>query len=143
MKCEIVISNENDKKIVIYTDKRSALTDTIEKLCSDDDLSLWGYKDRETVLLDMAKVNCFELEDDKVYALTVDGKYQMKGRLYQIEDILSDNFMKINQSCIANIKMIKKFDASISGQLVVYFQNGYKDYVSRRNIKNVKKKLGI
>ncbi len=143
MKCEIVINENADKRVVIYTDKRSALTDTIQKLCADDDVSLIGYGQREGVLLDMAKVNCFIVEMDKVYALTTDGKYQLKGRLYQIEEMLSDNFIRINQSCIANIKMIKRFDASISGQLTVYFQNGYRDFVSRRNIKKIKQKFNI
>ena len=143
MKCEVVIDKCEPKRVVIYTDKRSALTETIERLCADDDLSLVGYKDKESVLLDIAKVNCFMVEAEKVFALTNDGRYQLKCRLYQIEDMLSDNFIKINQSCIANIKMIKRFDASISGQLTVYFQNGYRDYVSRRNIKAVKQKFGL
>ena len=143
MKCEVVIDKAEPKRVVVYTDKRTALTDTIERLCADDDLSLVGYKEKESVLLDIAKVNCFMVEAEKVFAMTSDGRYQLKGRLYQIEDMLSDNFIKINQSCVANIKMIKRFDASISGQLTVYFQNGYRDYVSRRNIKAVKQKFGL
>ena len=143
MKCEVVIDKDEPKRVVIYTDKRSALTETIERLCADDDLSLVGCKDKESVILDIIKVNCFMVEADKVFALTNDGRYQLKCRLYQIEDMLSDNFIKINQSCIANIKMIKRFDASISGQLTVYFQNGHRDYVSRRKIKAVKQKFGL
>lgn len=143
MKCEIIIDENADRRVVIYTDKKSALTDTIQMLCADDDVSLVGYRDRESVLLDMTKVNCFVVEAEKVFAMTQEGKYQLKGRLYQIEEMLSDNFIRINQSCIANIKMIKRFDASISGQLTVYFQNGYRDFVSRRNIKKIKQKFNI
>lgn len=143
MKCEIIIDENATNKVVIYTDKKTALTQTIEKLCADDDLSLVGYKDREAVVLDITQVNCFVIEADKVYALTQSGKYLLKSRLYRIEEMLSDNFIKINQSCIANIKMIKRFDASISGQLTVYFDNGYRDYVSRRNVKAIKQKFGL
>lgn len=143
MKCEIIIDENASNKVVIYTDRKTPLVEMIERLCADDDLSLIGYKDKQTYLLDSAKINCFIVEADKIYALATDGKYQLKSRLYQIEEKLSDNFIKINQSCIANVKMIKKFDASVSGVLTVYFQNGYRDYVSRRNLKSVKQKLGI
>ena len=143
MKCEIIIDENATNRVVIYTDKKTALTQTIEKLCADDDLSLVGYKEREAVVLDITQVNCFVIEADKVYALTQSGKYLLKSRLYRIEEMLSDNFIKINQSCIANIKMIKRFDASISGQLTVYFNNGYRDYVSRRNVKAIKQKFGL
>jgi len=143
MKCEIIIDENATNRVVIYTDKKTALTQTIEKLCADDDLSLVGYKEREAVVLDITQVNCFVIEADKVYALTQSGKYLLKSRLYRIEEMLSDNFIKINQSCIANIKMIKRFDASISGQLTVYFDNGYRDYVSRRNVKAIKQKFGL
>lgn len=143
MKCEIIIDENATPKVVIYTDKKTALTQTIEKLCADDDLSFVGYKDKEMVVLDITQINCFVIEADKVYAMTQSGKYLLKSRLYRIEEMLSDNFIKINQSCIANIKKIKRFDASISGQLTVYFDNGYRDYVSRRNVKAIKQKFGL
>ena len=44
---------------------------------------------------------------------------------------------------IANLKKVEKFSAAFSGALQVNFKNGYVDYVSRRNLKNVKERLGI
>jgi len=143
MKCEVIIEENSCEKVVIYAKKRTQLVDMIEKLCADDDLVLMGYKDKQTFVLDPLQINCFMVESDKVYAICDEGRYQIKARLYQIEEQLSDNFIKINQSCVANIKKIKRFDASVSGVLIVYFQSGYRDYVSRRNLKNVKQKLGL
>ena len=57
--------------------------------------------------------------------------------------MLDLNFVRINQSCIANINQIKKFSASFNGFLQVHFKNGYIDYVSRRELKNVKERVGI
>ena len=70
-------------------------------------------------------------------------KFEIKTRLYVIEEKLPENFIKINQSCIANINQIERFDASISGTLKIRFKNGYTDYVSRRQLKNVKERIGI
>ena len=67
----------------------------------------------------------------------------LKQRLYQVEDNLDKDFIKINQSTIANIRMIERFSVSIGGSLQVIFKNGYKDYVSRRQLKSVKERMGI
>ena len=56
---------------------------------------------------------------------------------------LGTDFIKINQSCIANIRQIQRFDTSFSGTLRVIFKNGYTDYVSRRQLKAVKERLGL
>ena len=64
-------------------------------------------------------------------------------RLYSIEEKLSEDFIKINQSTVINIKKIQRFDVSVTGTLKVIMKNGYTDYVSRRRIKNVKERLGL
>ena len=57
--------------------------------------------------------------------------------------MLKDSFVYINQGCLANLKMIDHFDASIGGTLMVVFKSGYKDFVSRRQLKNIKERIGI
>ena len=59
-------------------------------------------------------------------------------------EILSKSlFIKINQSTVANITKIERFETSIGGSLSVRFKNGYRDYVSRRNLKKIKERMGI
>ena len=143
MKCRIFIDKEHEEEILIYAHEKTHLVEQIEKLVSDDSFELIGYKDREAVRLNTNDVFCFIAEDNKVYALTENEKLNLKYRLYQIEEKLSQNFVKINQSCIANINMIDRFDASFSGTLIVKFRNGYTDFVSRRQVKNVKERFGL
>ena len=57
--------------------------------------------------------------------------------------MLPDGFIKINQSTVANISKIARFGTSFDGSLYVTFKNGYRDYVSRRQISNVKRALKI
>lgn len=143
MKLKIFIDKNHEEEILIYAHEKSELVDSIEKLLSDADEPLVGYTEKEAVRLDVADVCCFTVEDNKVYAVTEKEKLRLKERLYQIEERLPDNFIKINQSCIANIRKIELFDASISGTLSVIFKNRHRDYVSRRNLKHVKERLGI
>ena len=57
--------------------------------------------------------------------------------------MLGDDYLKINQSCIVNIKAIKQFDVSLGGSLMISLKNGYRDYVSRRQVKAVKERIGF
>ena len=143
MKLQIVINHNRDEEIVIYAHEKSPLVSEIEELVKSYSVGLIGYTENETVKLSLNDIYCFFTEDNKVYALTENGKYRLKSRLYQIEEGLSDNFVRINQSCIANIKKIDRFKATVGGSLTVVFKNGYIDYVSRRNLKNVKERLGL
>lgn len=143
MKLRIVIDPNRDEEIIIYAHEKSALVCEIEELVKDNSVDLIGYTENETVKLNLSDIYCFITENNKVYALTENEKYRLKSRLYQIEESLNDNFVKINQSCIANIKKIDKFKATVGGSLTVIFKNGYVDFVSRRNLKNVKERLGL
>ncbi len=143
MKLQIVIDPNRDEEIIIYAHEKTQLISDVEELVNNSFIDLTGYTENETVKLNLNDIYCFFTEDNKVYALTVNEKYRLKARLYQLEENLNNNFVKINQSCIANIKKIDKFKATVGGSLTVVFKNGHIDYVSRRNLKNVKERLGL
>ncbi|MBQ3497749.1 MAG: LytTR family transcriptional regulator [Clostridia bacterium] len=143
MKCKTVIDKNREEEVIIYAHERNETVESIERIVSSTQLELIGYSGKSAVRLKQAEVYCFTVEDNKVYAITECEKLQVKLRLYQIEDIADDSFVKINQSCIANVSQIKRFDASVSGTLRVMFKNGYTDYVSRRQLKPVKERLGL
>ena len=82
-------------------------------------------------------------ECNKVYALLDNKKYQVKSRLYQIEEKLTDKYIKINQSCIVNIDHIVKFKTMYNGFLQIVLKNNHVEYVSRSNLKLVKERFGI
>jgi DNA-binding LytR/AlgR family response regulator len=143
MKLQIVINKDRDEEILIYAHEKTPLICEIEELINNNSFDLIGYTENETVKLNLNDVFCFITEDNRVYALTESNKYRLKLRLYQLEEHFNHNFVKINQSCIANIKKIDKFKATVGGSLTVIFKNGYVDFVSRRNLKNVKERLGL
>ena len=142
MKFRLFIDCDREEEVVVYAHEKSRLVSSIEKLVSDN-TELIGYNGKTAVKINLSEVYCFVTERNKVYAITEKEKLQMKLRLYQLEEIADENFVKINQSCIANIRTIERFDASVSGTMRVVFKNGYTDYVSRRQMKTVKERLGL
>lgn len=143
MKCTTVIDLTREEEVLIYTHKKTSLTAQIEALVNEQSTEIVGYSEKQIATLHQSEIVCFTVEDGKVLALTPQGRWQVRQRLYELEATLGSDFVKINQSCIANIKMIDRFDASLGGSLLVFFKNGYRDYVSRRQLKSVKERIGF
>ena len=143
MKCEVIIDPSCEEKVVIHAKERSETIDKILSLIQADSSELLGYKDNEIIKLCPDDIYYISIIDGKVYAACEKEKYLLKERLYSLEDKLPESFIKINQSCLANIRKTQKFSTSISGTLKIVFKNGDTDYVSRRQLKNVKERLGI
>ncbi len=144
MKCYTFIDKNEEERVVIYAKEKNSLVSEIEKLVNSTGVSLVGTLDESSTIINPCDVTCFMVENNKIYALIEDKKYQLKERLYQLEDMpFNEFFVKLNQSCFANIKKIKEFKSSIGGAIMVIFQNGYKEYISRRELKNVKERIGL
>ena len=143
MKCYTYIEEIEEEKVLIYAKERNKLVDEIEALVISSDIDLTGIYNEEIVKININDVSCFISENNKVFALVNDKKYQIRRRLYQIEELNLNTFIKLNQSCIANKRKIKKFESTIGGSIKVIFKNGYIDYISRRELKNVKERMGL
>ena len=143
MKCYTYINEDLEEKVLIYAHDRTRLVEDIEALVLSSEVDLTGNYDSEIIKIDINDVACFISENNKVFALVGDKKYQIKYRLYQIEELNLNIFIKINQSCLANKTKIKRFETTIGGAIKVVFKNGYIDYIARRELKNVKKRMGL
>ena len=147
MKFNLIITKE-EESITLCVHKRTQLTDKIEELVNNDELTIDGiningYLDKDIVPLKLEKISRFYAEDDKCYASVDNKTYQIRKRLYQIEEILPSYFIRINKSSIININFIKRFNTSWTANVFVELKDGVKDYISRRQLKNVKERLGI
>ena len=135
MKFQTIIDQDRDQEVVIYAHKRTREIEELEAFVDNLGTELMGYGDGKVVKLRPSDIHCFSVEDNKIWALTDSEKLWVKQRLYTLEEMLDEGFVRINQSCIANVSKIKRFDTSIGGALLVIFKNGHKDYVSRRQLK--------
>lgn len=143
MKLRLFIHKDEDERIEIHARERNELVEQIETLVNNYAVNLNGYKENEIVPLTKDGIYRVFVEDNKVYASTADGTYQLKLRLYQLEEMLGDTFLKINQSALVNKRHIKKFSSSWGGSLLVELTNGETDYISRRQTKHVMERMGI
>lgn len=144
MKHSTFIDPNRDEEVLIYTRRRTKAIAELESFLDRLDTELMGYgMDGRMIPLLPAEVHCFAVEEGKVYALTDTERLVVRLPLYAIEEMLDESFVKINQSCLGNIRKIARFEASLGGALMVTFQNSHRDYVSRRQLKHVKERMKI
>jgi response regulator len=104
---------------------------------------LIGIVENKASIIDIDEIIRVYIEDRKTFVVTLKDTYVVKKKLYEVENIVTRNFVKISQSEIANIKFIKNLDFSNTGTIVIKYKNSDISYVSRRMIKEFKLKLGI
>lgn len=143
MKFTLNITSDREEETIIYAQKKSQLVSDIEELISNDTIDIIGYNETSKMKLNPSQIYAITVEDNKIFAHLDKEKLQIKKRLYELEEILGDRFVKINQSCIVNISKIERFDASFAGAMMIKLKNGYKDYVSRRQLRIVKERIGF
>jgi len=100
-----------------------------------------GYIGETVYSLALKDVLFFETNDRNVYAHTTNNAFLIHYRLYELEENLPDNFLRISKSSILNVDEILSLSRSVTGNLVE-FKNTYKQvYVSRRFLHELKDKL--
>ena len=104
---------------------------------------LIGIVEDKASIIDIGEIIRVYIEDRKTFVVTLKDTYVVKKKLYEVENRVTRNFIKISQSEIANIKFIKNLDFSNTGTIVIKYKNSDISYVSRRMIKEFKLKLGI
>jgi len=101
-----------------------------------------GTKDNKIYLLTIDEIICFYSEEKNNYCKTKNGIFKIKEKLYELEEKLSKgDYVRISNSSIINLKYVDSFDTSIIGTIEVMFKDGSKEYVSRRRVKDVMKKI--
>lgn len=143
MKYQLILDKEKEESIIITAHEKTEKIIMIEKIINVNDQKLMAYNDDEIIPIMLNNVYAFYTNDSKVFVKMKENDYLIKERIYQVAELLDESFVKINQGCIVNINKILKFDSSITGSIKVVLKNGFQDYISRRELKNVKRRLGL
>lgn len=103
-----------------------------------------GFKDDKVTLLEQEELVRIYAEDGKIFAKKGQELYQIRLRLYELEERLDNHlFVRISNSEIVNLKKIKSLDLSFAGTICMELSNGDASYVSRRYVSKIKKLLGL
>lgn len=134
-----------DPKIIILT---AAITEEvnqiIKKLSEEYPWMLPGIREDKLELLDQKELIRIYTHSGKVYAVTNQGEYVVRRRLYELEEQLDNGcFVRISNSEIINLKKVEYFDLSFTGTIYVKLSDHTSTYVSRRYVSKIKSVLKI
>lgn len=133
----------DDSEIVIsapkMTDEVARLYRLLQENKNTDQIE--GFKDNVSYYLNLSDILFFETDSKIVMAHTEKDAYQVKYKLYQLENLLGTSFMRISKSTILNLDKIYAITRSISN-CQIKFQDSYKTvYASRHYYRDLRNRL--
>ena len=156
MKVQLFVSKDLEEPYAeIYTD---VLTDNIQKAMAlleneneveadegiiENNSILAVKKGQDIVLLDFDDIYMIRVEDKQTKVFTKDKDYLVKKPLYQIEESLDSNFVRVSKATIVNLRKIKRVAPSLKGMMFIELKNGLKDNISRKYLSDFKSALDL
>ena len=94
-------------------------------------------------IVEFSEIFMFRVEDKQVKVYTQDSEYLIKKPLYQVEENLTGDFVRISKTTIVNFKKIERVAPSLKGMMFIELKNGLKDNISRKYLPDFKKALDL
>ena len=146
MKVNLFVSRDiKEPHADIHTNE---LTDSITKAMSileseDSNDMLAVKKGSDIALLELSEIYMFRVEEKQVKVYTEGSEYLVKKPLYQVEETLSSDFVRISKTTIVNLKKIERVAPSLKGMMFIQLKNGLKDNISRKYLPDFKDALDL
>ena len=129
--------------IVIHTNE---INNEIESIINSikENQSLLSIRYKEKILfVNKKEIEIIRIEDKTTYVYLKDKKCIIDKRLYEMENILGNDFIRISKQAIINTKKINYVEPSFNCTMCVIMKNGQRDYLSRKYLKHFKNRLNI
>ena len=86
----------------------------------------------------------FEYVDTKVFVYCRSQVYEIKKKLYELEEMLpAQDFIRINKATILNLNKISSLSPTLGGRFEASLKNGEKIIISRQYVNALKEALGL
>lgn len=144
MEIEIMEHTEDALRVVIRcgraTDEVMRLKYHIELF----DQKIQVKKDHEWSFINLLDVLYFESVDNRTFLYTEGEVSEVRQRLYELENILSDkDFIRISKSQIVNINKIRSLKPEMNRTILATMCNGEQLYISRKYVPAIRNMLSI
>ncbi|MBO1198676.1 LytTR family transcriptional regulator DNA-binding domain-containing protein [Staphylococcus simiae] len=146
MKLNLFINeNEHDRYIDIHAPE---MDDSIEHIIStvkncDKSQIIKGYVEKDIHFINIDDIITFKTVNKHIVALTKSQQFNIKYRLYELEDMLPSFFIRISKSEIVNKYYIEKLSLEPNGLIRMYLKHSSYTYSSRRYLKSIKESLAL
>ncbi len=132
-------------KVIVLTDRLTEeINALVARLSEEAPQLIAGFQGDVLRLIEPQELLRVYSSDKKVIAVTADGEFVLRQRLYETEERLAGTkLVRISNSEMINMAKVRSFDLSVAGTICAALSDGTKAYVSRRYVAKIKKILGI
>jgi DNA-binding LytR/AlgR family response regulator len=104
---------------------------------------LIAHKGNEIHRITPNNIYYIESVDNKTFLYEKNEMYESKQKLYELDEMSMNDFLRISKSVIVNLSKIKSLSPALSGRFEATLSNGEKVIISRQYVGELKKCLGI
>ena len=144
LRVEIKLSEEiKEPYAVIHT---NAVTEEIQRAVEIFEARgsvITAKEGEKIIILRPEEIYMVRTENKEVVIYCETKKYLSGKKLYELEGMLGEDFMRISKSTIVNLKKIASVEPSFNAMMYLVMKNGCKDYITRTYLSQFKKYLGL
>ena len=137
-----IIDNKDNELIIKVECSNLEEKDRLVQFVERNESKLRVHKNGREHIIDIEDIYYIESVDKTTFVYTKNYSYSSILWLYQIEELLNDDFARINKSTIVNLIYLDSMKSDIGSRIHVSFSNGDKFVVTRSYSKEFKRKLG-
>jgi DNA-binding LytR/AlgR family response regulator len=133
------IDEKENECVVIECVEVTREVDQIRAFVLTTGAILTGYVDNHIIQLKLSDVYCFEAVDEKVFAYTKDDSFELKVRLYELENAYEDrHFIRCSKSFIINLMLLDSISPALNGRFTAHMSNNEKIMITRQYVPKLK-----
>ena len=137
------IPGEEDEIIIKCQNLSEDIHNLLQKL-KQGNTKIAGHSEDGIHLLEPDEIYYFEMVDNKVFACCKKEVYEVREKLYILEDMLPvESFMRASKSAILNLSKVKSLSPAFGGRFEAVLDNGEKTIISRQYVPVLKERLGL
>ncbi len=136
------VSHKKDEQVVLECVDMTKDLEDIRDYALMKGNTITGYINDAAFILTLSDVLYFEAVGERVFAYTENELYEIKRRLYELEENYSGRlFIRCSKSVIVNISKISSFRPAPDTRLLAKMKNGEEIVISRMYAKALKQRL--
>lgn len=84
-----------------------------------------------------------EVQATSLTYYTTEEVVKTTGRLYQVLEVLNDDFVQVSRHSIINLNYLESIENGFAGNMIVMLANNLKTDVTRKYLPELEKELGL
>ncbi|MGN7403087.1 LytTR family DNA-binding domain-containing protein [Cytobacillus praedii] len=132
------ISRELEEEILIRCHEVDEAINEIVNILKTETSIILGYQNDRVHRINLRDIYYFEAVDGKVFLYCRDNVFEVKHKLYELEEICKEkDCFRATKSTILNIPKISSVHPSCNGRFEAVFDNGERAVISRQYVDHI------